>query len=102
MADGLPVRVWVYFDGTLLNKRGFSIMQIAEPEIAQYVAEAEGLLLSGRFSDLVSLLLTSADLVLAHAPEKGKLGLQLFRPPADHCERRGRGSTGKWQEYGNM
>jgi translation initiation factor 3 subunit M len=44
--------------------------EIAEPEIAHYVAEAELLLLSGRFSDLASLLLTSADLVLANAPEK--------------------------------
>ncbi|CAM6087631.1 unnamed protein product [Calypogeia fissa] len=44
--------------------------EIADPEIAQYVAEAEGLLLNGRFSDLASLLLTSADLVLANAPEK--------------------------------
>ncbi|KAG6541293.1 hypothetical protein Mapa_017346 [Marchantia paleacea] len=43
---------------------------IAEPAVAQYVSEAEALLVSGRFSDLASLLLTSADVVLANAPEK--------------------------------
>ncbi|KAL2623515.1 hypothetical protein R1flu_003720 [Riccia fluitans] len=43
---------------------------IAEPQVAQYVGEAEALLVSERFSDLASLLLTSADVVLASAPEK--------------------------------
>ncbi|KAL3690659.1 hypothetical protein R1sor_004310 [Riccia sorocarpa] len=43
---------------------------IAEPEVARYVGEAQAFLVSGRFSNLASLLLTSADVVLASAPEK--------------------------------
>ncbi|CAK9197803.1 unnamed protein product [Sphagnum jensenii] len=43
---------------------------IAEPAVAQFCEEAESYLIGGRYSDLVNLLLTSADLVLANASEK--------------------------------
>ena len=46
-------------------------VQIAEPAVAQYCKEAEQLLLESRYVDLATLLLTSADLVLANASEKG-------------------------------
>lgn len=46
-------------------------VQIAEPAVAQYCKEAEQLLLESRYVDLANLLLTSADLVLANASEKG-------------------------------
>jgi hypothetical protein len=45
---------------------------IAEPAVAQFCEEAESYLIGGRYSDLVNLLLTSADLVLANASEKGQ------------------------------
>ena len=41
--------------------------------MARICDEAEGLMQEGRWSDLVSLLLTSFDLVFANAPEKGAL-----------------------------
>jgi hypothetical protein len=47
-------------------------VQIAEPAVAQFCEEAESYLIGGRYSDLVNLLLTSADLVLANASEKGQ------------------------------
>jgi len=48
-----------------------SRVQIAGPAVAQFCKEAELYLIDGRFPDLVNLLLTSADLVLANASEKG-------------------------------
>jgi hypothetical protein len=39
--------------------------------VAHICAEAEGLMQEGRWSDLVSLLLTSFDLIFANALEKG-------------------------------
>ncbi len=52
-------------------------MQIAEPAVAQFCEEAESYLIGGRYSDLANLLLTSADLVLANASEKGESVLPL-------------------------
>lgn len=48
-----------------------SRVQIAGPAVAQYCKEAQSYLIDGRYPDLVNLLLTSADLVLANASEKG-------------------------------
>ena len=39
--------------------------------MAQFCKEAQSFLIDGRFPDLANLLLTSADLVLANASEKG-------------------------------
>jgi translation initiation factor 3 subunit M len=50
---------------------------IAEPAVAQFCEEAESYLIGGRYSDLANLLLTSADLVLANASEKGESVLPL-------------------------
>lgn len=56
-----------------LSKVDFLVhVQIAEPAVAQFCEEAESYLIGGRYSDLVNLLLTSADLVLANASEKGQ------------------------------
>ena len=44
--------------------------ELAETRVAHICDEAEGLMEEGRWSDLVSLLLTSFDLVFANAPEK--------------------------------
>eukprot|EP00250_Pteridium_aquilinum_P009721 c18886_g1_i1 orf=1023-2255(-) len=43
---------------------------LAETQVAHICMEAEGLMQEGRWSDLVSLLLTSFDLVFANAQEK--------------------------------
>ncbi|GBG63478.1 hypothetical protein CBR_g38096 [Chara braunii] len=43
---------------------------ISEPAVAQYCAEAEDLMAAGRNVDLVSLLVTSADIVLSNASDK--------------------------------
>ncbi|KAJ7547824.1 hypothetical protein O6H91_08G105500 [Diphasiastrum complanatum] len=43
---------------------------IAEPQVARICEEAENLFVDGRWSELVSLLLASADLVLSNSSEK--------------------------------
>lgn len=43
---------------------------VADAQVAHICAEAEGLMHEGRWSDLVSLLLTSVDLIFANAQEK--------------------------------
>ena len=48
-----------------------SVFQLAETQVAHICVEAEGLMQERRWSDLVSLLLTSFDLVFANAHEKG-------------------------------
>lgn len=49
-------------------------LQIAEPQVARFCEEAESHLAAGRFSQLAYQLLTSADVVLANASEKGVQG----------------------------
>lgn len=49
------------------------VVKISEPEVAQFCKEAQSYLIDGRYRDLVYLLLTSADLVIKNAPEKGTL-----------------------------
>ena len=46
-------------------------VQIAEPAVAQFCKEAQSYLIDERYPDLVNLLLTSADMVLAKTSEKG-------------------------------
>jgi len=45
--------------------------QVAETEVIHYVDEAQAYMVEGRWSDLVSLLLTTADLIFANSAEKG-------------------------------
>lgn len=45
--------------------------QIAGPAVQQFCKEAQAYLMDERYPDLVNLLLTSADLVLANTSEKG-------------------------------
>ena len=45
--------------------------QVAESQVLQCLDEAQSYMLERRWSDLVSLLLTSADLIFAKSAEKG-------------------------------
>lgn len=46
-------------------------LQISGPAVQQFCQEASSYLRDERYPDLVNLLLTSADLVLANTSEKG-------------------------------
>uniref|UniRef100_A0A7N0UZ04 Uncharacterized protein n=1 Tax=Kalanchoe fedtschenkoi TaxID=63787 RepID=A0A7N0UZ04_KALFE len=45
--------------------------EIAEPEVAKLCAEAEECMVMGRWLDLASLMLASADLIFPKVSEKG-------------------------------
>lgn len=46
-------------------------MKVAEPQVARLCVEAQECMATGRWLDLASLILTSADLVFTKVAEKG-------------------------------
>lgn len=47
------------------------VPQVAEPQVSSLCKEAQECMIGGRWLDLASLMLTSADLVFPKASEKG-------------------------------
>lgn len=45
--------------------------QVAEPQVTSLCVEAQECMIAGRWLDLASLMITSADLVFSKASEKG-------------------------------
>lgn len=49
------------------------ICQVAEPQVSRLCTEAQECMVMARWFDLVSLMLTSADVILSKVSEKGKI-----------------------------